>query len=96
MTQRNEPTVGNGTSAFDFTGMFSSKKVVKTHDELLKDALGAFTEAQVKLDAAQATITAQIEADEREVAIRQGKILAAEESRSRLERIKGRFADLLS
>lgn len=95
MTQRNEPTVGNGTSAFDFTGMFSSKKG-KTHDELLKDALGAFTDAQVKLDAAQATIAAQIEADEREVAIRQGKILAATESHSRLERIKGRFSDLLA
>ncbi|WKV20486.1 hypothetical protein 16Q_093 [Pseudomonas phage 16Q] len=95
MTTRNEPTVGTTYRAWGPFG-FLNKPTGLTHDELLKDALGAFTDAQIKLDAAQATIAAQIEADEREVAIRQGKILAATESHSRLERIKARFIDLLS
>ncbi|UAV84580.1 hypothetical protein PHB09_084 [Pseudomonas phage PHB09] len=87
MTTRNEPVVG-------LSKIFGSK--AKSHSALADEALQAFTDAQTKLEVAQAAIQAQIEEDEKEVAIRQGKILGAQESHSRLERIKNRFADLLS
>ena len=88
MTTRNEPTVST------LSQIFGSKP--KSHSVLADEALQAFTDAQSKLAVAQAAIQAQIEEDEKEVAIRQGKILGAQESHSRLERIKNRFADLLA
>lgn len=95
MTQRNEPTVGNGTSAFDFTGMFSSKKG-KTPEQLMNDALAGFTQAQANLETAQAAIASKKADHEAEIEKRQRLLATAEESHSRLERIKGRFADLLA
>ncbi|WVS24536.1 hypothetical protein PSPHG_CDS_0055 [Pseudomonas phage Psxphi15] len=94
MTQRNEPTVGS-TSAFDFTGMFSSKKG-KTPEQLMNDALAGFTQAQANLETAQAAIASQKADHEAEIEKRQRLLATAEESHSRLERIKGRFADLLA
>lgn len=94
MTQRNEPTVG-GTSAFDVTGFFG-KKVVKTPDQLVSEALQGFTDAQAKLETAQAAIAVQKADLEAEIEKRQRLLDTATESHSRLERIKGRFADLLA
>jgi hypothetical protein len=95
MTTRNEPTVGNGTSAFDFTGMFSSKKG-KTPQQLMDDALAGFTQAHANLETAQAAIEVQKREHEAEIEKRQLLLESATESHSRLERIKGRFADLLA
>lgn len=94
MTQRNEPTVG-GNSAFDVTGFFG-KKSVKTPDQLVSEALQGFTDAQAKLEAAQAVIASQKADHEAEIEKRQRLLDTATESHSRLERIKGRFADLLA
>jgi hypothetical protein len=93
MTTRNEPTVG--TSAFDITGFFG-KRETKTPDQLVKDALQGFTDAQTKLEEAQAAIAAQKADHEAEIEKRTKLLESATESHSRLERIKGRFADLLS
>lgn len=94
MTARNEPTVGATTSAFD---LFSfPRKGVKTPDQLVVEALEGFTAAQAKLEAAQATIALQVAEHEAEIASRQVKLDSAKESHSRLDRIKGRFADLLA
>ncbi|AMR57351.1 hypothetical protein vB_PsyM_KIL3b_0105 [Pseudomonas phage vB_PsyM_KIL3b] len=95
MTQRNEPTVGNATAAFDFTGMFSSKKG-KTPEQQMNDALAGFTQAQANLETAQAAIASQKADHEAEIEKRQKLLATAEESHSRLERIKGRFVDLLA
>lgn len=93
MTTRNEPTVGT-TSAFDISGIFSKK--VKTPDALANEALQAFTDAQAKLEAAQAAIADQVTEHAEEIKARQEKLDVAKEQHSRLERIKGRFAELLS
>lgn len=95
MTTRNEPTVGNGTSAFDFAGMFSSKKG-KTPQQLMDDALAGFNQAQANLETAQAAIEVQKREHEAEIDKRTKLLETATESHSRLERIKGRFADLLA
>lgn len=95
MTQRNEPTVG--TSAFDMGGLFSFPKTKsKTPDQLVVEALQGFTDAQAKLEAAQAAISNQIAEHDAEIQARQAKLDTAKESHSRLDRIKGRFADLLA
>lgn len=95
MTQRNEPTVSN--SAFDISGFFGGKKeVVKTPEQLLAEALKGFTDAQAQLESAQNPIAAQKAEHEAEIKARQSLLATAEESHSRLERIKGRFADLLA
>lgn len=95
MTQRNEPTVGTGSSPFEFTGLFS-KKVGKTPEQLMNDALAGFTQAQANLEAAQSAIEVQKREHEAEIEKRQRLLESATASHSRLERIKGRFADLLA
>ncbi|UAV89708.1 hypothetical protein [Pseudomonas phage COT4] len=82
MTTRTEP------------GFFSKK--AKTPDVLANEALQAFTDAQAKLVTAQEAIAAQKAEHEAEIASRQAKLTVAEAEHSRLERIKGRFAELLS
>lgn len=82
MTTRTEP------------GFFSKK--VKTPDVLANEALQAFTDAQTKLETAQAAIAYQKADHEAEIASRQKLLAEADEQHSRLERIKGRFADLLA
>lgn len=82
MTTRTEP------------GFFSKK--VKTPDVLVVEALQGFTDAQAKLEAAQAAIATQVAEHAAEIASRQALLSAATDSHSRLERIKGRFADLLA
>ena len=97
MTARNEPTVGTastGTSAFEFTGLFSGKKG-KTPEQLMNDALAGFTQAQANLESAQAEIAKQKAEHEAEIEKRQRLLEAAEESHSRLGRVAGRFAELL-
>jgi hypothetical protein len=92
MTTRNEPTVG----AFDISGLFGSKKVVKNPEQLLAEALQSFTDANAQLEKAQVEIARQKKEHEDEIAARQALLATADESHSRLERIKGRFAELLS
>lgn len=75
-------------------GFFSKK--VKTPDILADEALQAFTDAQSKLEAAQTAIASQKADHEAEIASLQSKLAVADEHHSRLERIKGRFAELLS
>lgn len=95
MTARNEPTVGTGTSPFEFTGLFS-KKAGKTPEQLMNDALAGFTQAHAKLEEAQAAIAVQKADHEAEIEKRTKLLEAATESHSRLDRIKGRFAELLA
>lgn len=102
MTTRNEPTVTNviniaaeAPASFEFGGLFS-KKASKTPDQLVKDALQGFTDAQAKLEAVQSAIAVQKAEHEAEIEKRQRLLDTATESHSRLERIKGRFADLLA
>lgn len=93
MTQRNEPTV----SAFDLGNLFGGKKVVaKTPEQLLSEALQSVTDANAQLEKAQTEIARQKKEHEDEIAARQKLLESADESHSRLERIKGRFAELLS
>lgn len=82
MTTRTEP------------GFFSKK--AKTPDQLVVDALQGFTDAQAKLEAAQAAIAVQVAEHEAEIASRQAALTVATESHSRLDRIKGRFAEMLA
>jgi len=91
MTTRNEPTVGT-TDIFSFF----NKKDAKTPDQLVVDALQGFTDAQAKLGVAQAAIAAQKADHEAEIEKRTKLLEAATESHSRLDRIKGRFADMLA
>lgn len=91
MTTRNEPTVGT-TDIFSFF----SKKDAKTPDQLVGEALGAFTDAQAKLEAAQTAIAAQVKEHEAEIKSRQDLLGVAIDSHSRLDRIKGRFAELIA
>ena len=95
MTTRNEPTVGMTTSPFEFSGLFS-KKAGKTPEQLMNDALAGFTQAQANLESAQAAIEVQKREHEAEIEKRQRLLETATESHSRLERIKGRFVDLLA
>lgn len=75
-------------------GFFSKK--AKTPDVLANEALQAFTDAQTKLEQAQAAISVQKAEHEAEIEARQKALAVADEHHSRLERIKGRFAELLS
>lgn len=75
-------------------GFFSKK--AKTPDALANEALQAFTDAQTKLETAQAAIASQKAEHEAEIAARQKQLSEADEHHSRLERIKVRFAELLS
>lgn len=95
MTARNEPTVGTGTSAFDFTGIFA-KKAGKTPVQLMNDALAGFTQAQANLEAAQGEIAKQKAEHEAEIEKRQRLLEAAEVSHSRLSRVAERFKELLA
>lgn len=95
MTTRNEPTIEGTASPFEFSGLFS-RKAGKTPEQLMNDALAGFTQAQANLETAQAAIAVQKSEHEAEIEKRQRLLTTAEESHSRLERIKGRFADLLA
>lgn len=90
MTTRTEPSVGI------FNGMFTSKQSVKSHEVILADALQAFSDAQVKLDEAHATIQAQVEEHQFQAAQHSAKAHVAGESLSRLTRVRGRITDLLA
>ena len=95
MTARNEPTVGTGTSPFEFTGLFS-KKAGKTPEQLMNDALAGFTQAQANLESAQAEIAKQKAEHEAEIEKRQRLLEAADASHSRLGRVAERFKELLA
>lgn len=91
MTQRNEPTVGILTSLLG-----GKPDKAATPEELVTGALQSFVDAQVKLEEAQAAIATQKAEHEAEIEARQKLLETATDSHSRLERIKGRFADLLA
>jgi hypothetical protein len=94
--ERNEPTVGTASSsAFDFTGIFSSKKG-KTPEQLMNEALAGFTQAQANLETAQAAIAVQVAEHEAEIEKRQKALVTANESHSRLGRVAERFKELLA
>lgn len=76
------------------TGFFVKK--AKTPDVLVAEALQGFTDAQAKLETAQAAIATQKAEHEAEIASRQALLDTATEHHDRLERVKGRFADLLA
>ena len=57
MTQRNEPSVNKNT--VDTSIGFFGKKAAKTPDQLVVEALQGFTDAQAKLEIAQAAIAVQ-------------------------------------
>lgn len=96
MTTRNEPTVGAHSSAFDIAGLFSTKKVALTPEQLMNDALKGFTDAQAGLEAAQAEIARQKADHEAEIEKRQRLLETAEASHSRLGRIAERFKEMLA
>jgi len=90
MTARTEPSVGL------FNGMFTTKQSVKSHEVVLADALQAFSEATTKLDAAHTIINEQIVADQEAIAVLATKIGEANESLSRLARVRSRISDLIA
>lgn len=92
MTARTEPSVG----AFDFLGFGGKKEVVKTPDQLVKEALQGFTQAQENLEIAQAAIAAQKAEHEAEIAARQALLTEAEASHDHLGRVAERFKALLA
>jgi multidrug efflux pump subunit AcrA (membrane-fusion protein) len=92
MTQRNEPSVG----AFDFLGFGKTVKAVKTPDQLVKEALQGFTDAQATLEKAQAAIAEQKAEHEAEIAARQALLTEAEASHDHLGRVAERFKALLA
>ncbi len=95
MTTRTEPSVGTTNSQFALSDLFGGKKG-KTPDALANEALQAFTDAQAKLEQAQAAIAVQKAEHEAEIAARQRQLAVADEHHSRLERVKNRFAELLA
>lgn len=90
MTARTEPSVGL------FNGMFTSKQSAKSHESIMTEALQGFTQAAANLDAAHATINEQIVADQEAIAALATKIGEANESLSRLARVRGRISDLIA
>lgn len=94
MNERNEPTVGS--TAFDISSFFGGKKEAKTPERLMEDALQGFTDAQAKLEAAQAAIAVQKAEHEAEIEKRQRLLESAEASHSRLGRVAERFKELMA
>lgn len=74
------------------TSLFSAKKL--SHNELVDDALDAFSKAEAKMESAIVQIQTNIDEEEKEIAIRQGKILAAGASKDRLARVLDRVKAL--
>lgn len=79
----------NTTSQQGTLTSFFTKKTV-SHTELVDNALEAFSKAETQMVEAIDQIQAQIDEEEREVAIRQGKILGANASKDRLSRVLDR------
>lgn len=85
-------TTSQGNTVTTLTSLFSAKKL--THVELVDNALDAFTKAEEQMNSAIDQIQAQIDDEEKEIAIRQGKILGANASKDRLSRVLDRVKAL--
>jgi len=87
---KQEPSLGN------LFGLFKPEKFIidNNHEDLVSDALDAFTKAEAKMDSAIIKIEASIVAQEAEVAKVQGQILAANESKDKLSRVLDRVRAL--
>jgi len=68
----------------------------KTHSEILDNTLNVFEEAQHKLEDAFVELDKQIAEDQAEVERLQRELEGSRNSLSRIERIRGRFNDLLA
>lgn len=87
---KTEPTVGVTVGNFLINAAsFATGKL--NHEALVSDALDAFTKAEAKVEAAISKIDADIVAKEAEVALIQGQILGAGESKSKLARVRDRI-----
>lgn len=82
-------TTSQGTT---LTSFFSAKKL--SHTELVDSALDAFTKAEKQMTNAIEQIQCHIDDEEKEIATRQGKILAAGDSKDRLTRVLDRVKAL--
>lgn len=94
---RKEPIVSNNSWSLAPSGLislFSSTPVKKSHDELVNDALGLFTEAEVKMNSVIREIDADIEAEREEIKAAEERISQAVGSKSRLERTLNRLKAL--
>lgn len=88
---RTEPTVGTSNG---FLAGLGFGKPQRTHTDVMNDALQAFTDAEVKMQAAVKEIGKQIEGHREQAEFHQNKAVEAGESLSRIERVKARFANL--
>ena len=87
MTQRTEPTL--------FQSLMGTKARAD-HATLASEALQGFMKAHEKMNTAIATIKNDIAQDKAEVAKLQSQIAESDKSKSHLERVAARFAEMLS
>ena len=93
MTVRNEPSVG---TVAQFASFFTGKQSVKDPALLVSEALQSFQAAQDQLEAAQAEIEAQISDQQAVIAAASVKVSEANDSLSKISRIKVRIEEFLS
>lgn len=88
---KTEPTVGNFlVTAGKFVGVVKSTD----HEALVADALDSFTKAEQKMEGAINQINAQIEQEQKEIALAKLRVDAAEQSMGKLARVLSRFKAL--
>lgn len=87
---KQEPSLGN------LFGLFNSTSVVieNNHEELVADALDAFTKAEAKMDAAIEKINDQIAAHAQAAVDAQNRMNAAKDSGDKLRRVLERVRAL--
>lgn len=87
---KQEPSLGN------LFGLFNSTSVVieNNHEELVTDALDAFTKAEAKMDAAIEKINDQIAAHAQAAVDAQNRMNAAKDSGDKLRRVLARVRAL--
>ncbi|MNC27516.1 hypothetical protein D3C75_756880 [compost metagenome] len=87
MTTRNEPSLGN---LFNIFATKTEEKVVVDHEQLVNNALDAFTRAEQKMSAAIDTINVHIDADNNEISEIQNRIKSSNASKDKLTRVLDR------
>lgn len=91
MYTRNEPTVSLLTQAGKLVGI---KVRGQTNDQLVNDALEAFTKAEEKMNSAITLIDQNVKAEEQAIKDAEQRINEAGESKARLTRVIDRLKAL--
>ena len=85
-----------GQTVANTLSTLAGKKVAKTPEKLLEDALSTFTKAEQQLESALAEVDAQAQALLKDRAVIDAKIENATGVQARLRRIRQRVSDLLA